>query len=102
MLLNKVLRSDTQLLLRVVSYRPNLSTDSTDSFRANKITSAASVRSLVVIIIIFFDPGTQFPRNEKITLCNTKSTKIKLEWTLLLLLLHIIIIIISRVLQSQL
>jgi len=73
MLLNKVLRSDTQLLLRVVSYRPNLSTDSTDSFRANKITSAASVRSLVVIIIIFFDPGTQFPRNEKITLCNTIS-----------------------------
>ena len=32
-----------------------------------------------VIIIIFLDPGTQFPRNEKITLCNTKSTKIKLE-----------------------
>ena len=23
-----------------------------------------------IIIIIFFDPGTQFPRNEKITLCN--------------------------------
>jgi len=22
------------------------------------------------IIIIFFDPGTQFPRKEKITLCN--------------------------------
>jgi len=82
MLLNKVLRSDTQLLLRVVSYRPNLSTDSTDSFRANKITSAASVRSLVVIIIIIIiiDPGTQFPKNEKITLCDTKkSTKIKLE-----------------------
>jgi len=32
-----------------------------------------------IIIIIFFDPGTQFPGNEKITLCNTKSTKIKLE-----------------------
>jgi len=27
----------------------------------------------------FFDPGTQFPRKEKITLCNIKSTKIKLE-----------------------
>ena len=28
----------------------------------------------------FLDPGTQFPRKEKITLCNIKkSTKIKLE-----------------------
>jgi len=25
-----------------------------------------------IIIIIFFDPGTQFLGNEKITLCNTK------------------------------
>jgi len=35
-------------------------------------------RFTIIIIIIIFDPGTQFPRNEKITLCNTKSTKIKL------------------------
>jgi len=28
-----------------------------------------------MFIIIFFDPGTQFPRNEKITLCNTKKYK---------------------------
>ena len=34
---------------------------------------------IIICIIIFFDPGTQFPRNEKITLCNIKSTKIKLE-----------------------
>ena len=25
---------------------------------------------VAIIIIFFFDPGTQFPRNEKITLCN--------------------------------
>ena len=34
----------------------------------------------------FFNPVTHFPRNEKNMLCNIKSTKIKLEWTLLLLL----------------
>jgi len=28
-----------------------------------------------IIIIIFFDPGTQFPRKEKITLCNIKKYK---------------------------
>jgi len=33
-----------------------------------------------LVYYYFFDPGTQFPGNEKITLCNTKkSTKIKLE-----------------------
>ena len=42
---------------------------------------------ICLLLLLFFDPGTQFPGNEKITLCNTKSTKIKLEWTLLLLLL---------------
>jgi len=43
-------------------------------------------RRCVLIIVIncyqlcyFFDPGTQFPGDEKITLCNAKSTKIKLE-----------------------
>ena len=33
---------------------------------------------LYPLILLFFDPGTQFPGNEKLTLCNTKSTKIKL------------------------
>ena len=36
-----------------------------------------------LFIIIFFDPRTQFPGNEKITLCNTKSTKMKLLFLLL-------------------
>jgi len=30
---------------------------------------------LLIIIIIIFDPGTQFPGNEKITLCNSKKYK---------------------------
>ena len=30
---------------------------------------------LLLIIIIIFDPGTQFPGNEKITLCNTEKYK---------------------------
>jgi len=34
---------------------------------------------LLSLLLLFFYPGTQFPGNEKITLCNTKSTKIKLE-----------------------
>jgi len=33
----------------------------------------------IIIIIIIIDPGTQLPGKGKITLCNTKSTKIKLE-----------------------
>jgi len=40
----------------------------------------------VIIMIIFFYPSTQFPGNEKITLCNTKKYK-KLLLLLLLLLL---------------
>jgi len=28
-----------------------------------------------VSLLLFFVPGTQFPGNEKITLCNTKSAK---------------------------
>jgi len=31
--------------------------------------------SIIIIIIIIFDPGTQFPGNEKITLYNTKKYK---------------------------
>ena len=34
---------------------------------------------IIIIIIIFFDPGTQFPGNEKITLCNTKKVQ-KSSW----------------------
>jgi len=33
----------------------------------------------IVEVLLFFNAGTQFPGNEKIMLCNTKSTKIKLE-----------------------
>ena len=29
----------------------------------------------IIIIIFFFDPGTQFPRKEKNTLCNIKKYK---------------------------
>jgi len=43
---------------------------------------------IIIIVIIFLIPVLNSPGNEKITLCNTKSTKIKLERTLLLLLLH--------------
>ena len=31
--------------------------------------------SLGILLLLFFDPGTQFPRNEKNTLCNTKKYK---------------------------
>ena len=48
--------------------------------------STINIVMVIIIMIIILDP--QFQGNENITLCNTKSTKIKLEWTLLLLLLH--------------
>jgi len=44
----------------------------------------------------FFDPGTQLPGNEKITLCNTKSTKVKLKCLLFYLLFFL-----TPVLNSQ-
>jgi len=30
---------------------------------------------ICLLVLLFFDPGTQFPGNEKITLCNTKKYK---------------------------
>jgi len=30
---------------------------------------------IIIIIITIFNPGTQFPWNKKITLCNTKTYK---------------------------
>jgi len=50
---------------------------------------------IIIIIIVIFYPGSQFPGNEKITLCNTKKVQKKSSWnepysssfTLLLLLL---------------
>ena len=39
---------------------------------ASKATTLWRYTNLFIIIIIIFDPGTQFPGNEKITLCNTK------------------------------
>ena len=53
-----------------------------------QMTRFRILHPIIIIIIIFLDPGTQFPRKEKITLCNIKKYKVKLEWTLLLLLLH--------------
>jgi len=44
------------------------------------INKAVTIITIGIITFkIFFDPVTQFPGNEKNTLCNTKSTKIKLE-----------------------
>ena len=37
--------------------------------------SVLTYRVFIIIIIIFFDPGTQFPSKEKITLCNIKKYK---------------------------
>jgi len=39
--------------------------------------SSIDIVMAIIIIINFFDPGTQFPRNEKNTLCNTKNYYIK-------------------------
>jgi len=39
--------------------------------------STIKIVMVIIIMIIFLDP--QFQGNENITLCNTKSTKIKLE-----------------------
>jgi len=41
--------------------------------------SITNVVVSIIIIIIIFDPGTQFPGNEKIRYAIQKSTKIKLE-----------------------
>jgi len=42
----------------------------------------------MLFIIIFFDSGTQFSGNEKITLCNTEKYKNQAGMNLSLLLLH--------------
>jgi len=43
------------------------------SYARKKAASREHWRSIVnILLLLFFDPGTQFPRNEKITLCNTK------------------------------
>jgi len=47
--------------------------DSKDHMAAEQIVLG------LLIIIIFFDPGSQFPGNKKITLCNTKKVQ-KLSW----------------------
>ena len=47
--------------------------------RRQQILIDAAIRAQtaghIISIIVFFDPGTQFPGNEKITLCNTKKYK---------------------------
>jgi len=48
------------------------------SKQAIYISSASEVTTLwryTNMLLLFFDPGTQFPGNEKITLCNTKKYK---------------------------
>ena len=48
-----------------------------------RITTTEPDMTFFNFIIIFFDPGTQFPGNEKkYAMQYKKSTKIKLEWTL--------------------
>ena len=43
------------------------------SYARKKAASREQWRSIVnILLLLFFDPGTQFPRNEKIMLCNTK------------------------------
>ena len=37
--------------------------------------STINIVAVIIIIIIIFDPGSQFPGNEKITLCNTRKYK---------------------------
>jgi len=49
-----------------------------DGQRSGRSTGRVSCNIIIIIIINFFDPGTQFPRNEKITLCNTKKYKLLL------------------------
>ena len=44
--------------------------------------SCCTLNKFTFIIIIFFDPGTQFPRNEKITLYNIKKYKNQAEMNL--------------------
>jgi len=59
------------------------------SYARKKAASQEQWRSIVnILLLLFFDPGTQFPRNEKITLCNKK--------LLLLLLLFFITLYAGR------
>jgi len=61
---------------------PNTNTGILHSLSASEVTTLRRYTNLFIIIIIFiyfFDPGTQFPRNEKITLCNTKKVQ-KSSW----------------------
>ena len=51
--------------------------------RAADVSTLWRYTSLFVVVvgfvIIIFDGSTQFPGNKKITLCNSKITKLKLE-----------------------
>jgi len=51
------------------------------------LSSGAIQTRLLLLLSLFFDPGTQFPRNEKITLC--------------IIIIIIFIIIFTPVLSSQ-
>jgi len=47
--------------------------------RRCKRNVVSRVSSVIVALLLFFDPDTQFPGNEKIRYAIQKSTKIKLE-----------------------
>jgi len=55
-----------------------------DSFLSSWSNHRCSSRSIAstspTSLLLFFDPGTQLTRNEKITLCNTKKVQ-KSSWT---------------------
>jgi len=59
--------------IAVRRYRANLCHEKT-----SKINETAE-QLIVIIIVIFCDPDTQFPGNEKITLCSTKKVQ-KSSW----------------------
>ena len=52
-----------------------------------KLRPCGAIQICLFLLLLFFWPRYSIPGNEKITLCNTKNTKIKLEWTLLFPLL---------------
>ena len=57
---------------------PGLSVQSLKYVAPLEVTTLLRYTNLfivIIIIIIIFDPGTQFPRKEKITLCNIKKYK---------------------------
>ena len=59
-----------------------------DGHRSGRSTGRVSCKSTAIIIIIILTPVLNSQGMKNIRYAIQKSTKIKLEWTLLLLLLH--------------